>query len=66
MPQPETYIAYDQLRALGIRYSRVHLRRLMAAGQFPAAVRLSPNRIGWRQRDIVEWDASRPTVRAAT
>jgi predicted DNA-binding transcriptional regulator AlpA len=61
----QRYLRYDDLRALGIKYSRVHLRRLMAAGRFPAAVQLSPNRIAWRQGDIVAWDASRPSVGAA-
>ena len=32
------------------------------AGRFPARVRLSEGRIGWLERDIEAWIASRPTV----
>jgi prophage regulatory protein len=63
--QPDVFLTFDDLRTLGIGYSRVHLRRLMAAGQFPAAVQLSPNRIAWRQRDVIDWQQSRPMAGAA-
>jgi predicted DNA-binding transcriptional regulator AlpA len=31
-------------------------------GLFPAAIRLSPNRVGWHEDAIDEWLKSRPTV----
>jgi predicted DNA-binding transcriptional regulator AlpA len=55
------FVAYPQLKSeRGIKYTRVHLRRLIARGQFPRPFLLSPNRIAWRLSDIVKWEASRP------
>ncbi len=45
-------IAFPELRAFGIGFSRVHLRRLIANGDFPEPVRLSPRRIGWIADEI--------------
>ena len=59
----ERFVAYQQLPEHGIpKYSRVHLRRLMARGLFPRAVYLTPNRCAWRLSDLVQWKASRLTV----
>jgi prophage regulatory protein len=43
---------YQDLRAKGIKYSRVHLWRLEAAGKFPKRVRLSPSRHGWLEDEV--------------
>jgi prophage regulatory protein len=43
---------YQDLRAKGIKYSRVHLWRLEAAGKFPKRVRLSPARHGWLEDEV--------------
>jgi hypothetical protein len=57
----EVFITYNQLPDHGVpRYSRVHMRRLMAGGLFPRPVMLSPNRIAWRRSDVAAWKASRP------
>jgi Prophage CP4-57 regulatory protein (AlpA) len=57
----EVFITYNQLPDHGLpRYSRVHMRRLMARGLFPRPVMLSPNRIAWRKSDLAAWKASRP------
>ena len=32
--------------------------RMIKAGKFPAAVRISPGRIAWRESDISEWQRS--------
>ncbi len=45
----------DDLRARGIRYSRVHLSRLVKSGQFPAPIKLSQNRIMWPESEIDAW-----------
>ena len=34
--------------------------RLMAAGHFPAPLRLTPGAVRWRSDEIDEWIASRP------
>ena len=43
-PPDQVLLGYADLRALGISYSREHLRRLMAAGKFPLAVTLGPEK----------------------
>lgn len=59
-------VSYAGLRALGVRYSRVHLRRLTAKGRFPAPIQLSDNRIAWRLTDLERWLASRAAPPWAT
>ena len=39
--------------------SRTMLYELIKTGAFPPAVRVGARRVGWRQRDIMEWLASR-------
>lgn len=36
------------------------LDRLLAAGQFPASVRLSPGTVAWRHSEVQQWIKSRP------
>jgi prophage regulatory protein len=43
---------YQDLRAKGIKYSRVHLWRLEAAGKFPKRVRLSSARHAWLEDEV--------------
>jgi prophage regulatory protein len=45
----------DDLRALGIRYSRVHLHRLVQAQKFPAPIKLGLNRNAWVASEIHAW-----------
>lgn len=53
----------DQLVSIkGIDFSRHQLRRLVEAGKFPKPVRISDQRVAWRESDINEWIASRPIV----
>jgi predicted DNA-binding transcriptional regulator AlpA len=61
----DRFVTYDELPSFGVRYSRVHLRRLLVRGQFPHAHEITPNRIGWYLSDIQRWIASRP-VRAVS
>ena len=42
--------------------SRSTLHRLRRAGEFPAAIQLSANAVGWRAADINEWLANRPAA----
>ncbi len=48
----------EVLARVGLRRSAVY--QLMAAGHFPASVRLTPNSVGWRSDDIEAWITSRP------
>jgi predicted DNA-binding transcriptional regulator AlpA len=56
----ERFVTYPDLTQHGIpKYSRVHLRRLMARGLFPQACYLSPNRVAWRISELNAWKSSR-------
>lgn len=51
---PDRVVSYPELRTTwGIRFSRVHLRRLWKAGQFP-----QPISLGGSSRGAVGWLAS--------
>jgi prophage regulatory protein len=56
------FLSYDDLRALGIRYSRVHLWRLRRAGKFPPPIKLSSSRIVWADAAIDAWMAEKAGV----
>jgi len=48
-------LSLNDLRELGIYYSRVHIYRLVKAGKFPAPIKVGQNRIGWVESEIDEW-----------
>lgn len=59
----DVIVTFKDLPAEGIKFSRVHLRRLIARGLFPAPIMLSPNRQGWGRRTHLEpWKKSRPSA----
>ncbi len=67
------FVPYPELKNHGIKYTRVHLNRLIARGLFPSPVQLTPNRIAWilgspseADPDTIEgWKATRPMTRVA-
>lgn len=52
----------DELQRL-VPYSRNHLRRLEAAGQFPRRVRLGANRVAWLREEVEQWLTARVEAR---
>lgn len=52
----------DELQRL-VPYSRNHLRRLEAAGQFPRRVRLGSNRVAWLREEVEQWLTARVEAR---
>ena len=49
-------LLYHELKSLkGIPYSRVHVRRLEKAGEFPRRIQISRGRMGWYEHEIDEW-----------
>lgn len=56
-------ITYSGLAQLGIQYCRLHLRRMIEQGSFPAPIQLSPNRIAWKKAEIDQWLENRPVSR---
>ena len=43
-----------------VPYSRQHLARLEAAGQFPKRLRLGQCRVGWLLSEVEAWIENRP------
>jgi prophage regulatory protein len=56
-------LSYDDLKARGISYSKVHLWRLERAQKFPKRVALSQSRHGWLETEIDAWIATRVAAR---
>jgi predicted DNA-binding transcriptional regulator AlpA len=42
----------------GLSYSQIY--RLERRGAFPARVKLSPQRVGWREQEVADWCNNRP------
>jgi prophage regulatory protein len=57
---------YDDLRARGIPYSRVHIWRLERAGDFPKRVPIGRARHGWLETEIDAWIKAKIAARDAT
>jgi prophage regulatory protein len=58
-------LSYDELRAKGIPYSRVHLRRRERELTFPLHVEIGEGRIGWIEAEIDDWLAALAAKRNA-
>lgn len=43
-----------QLKEL-VLYSPQHIARLEKVGKFPKRIRLGPNRVGWVEREVLDW-----------
>jgi predicted DNA-binding transcriptional regulator AlpA len=64
------FFSYQDLVARGIRFSRVHLRRLEKAGAFPMHLQLGAGDAtqamkAWLADEIVAWEAERISARDA-
>jgi prophage regulatory protein len=57
-------INFKELRAIGIGFSREHLWRLEAKGQFPRRVKLGFQKTAWFEDEILKWLAERADERA--
>lgn len=53
----------DDLIALGIKYSKVHLWRLERQGKFPKRIRLSERKIVWSRSEIEHFQNTRAAER---
>jgi predicted DNA-binding transcriptional regulator AlpA len=66
-PAGRKFLSYGDLLALGIRFSRVHLRRLELAGLFPMHVKLGGNSMqtstAWIEDEVIAWQESRIAAR---
>lgn len=52
---PLLILRFDDLRNRNLFKNRVTLGRWVRNGHFPAPIRLGPNSVGWRARDVEEW-----------
>lgn len=52
--------AHEVQRIVGV--SRSSLWRLQRSGLFPKRRRLSPNRVGWSELEVLRWMTTRPQV----
>lgn len=48
----------DLVDAIGLSKARIYA--MVAAGEFPQPIRLSPRATGWRRDEVEEWIANRP------
>lgn len=58
-------LSQDDLRSLGINFSRQHLWRMIQSGDFPKPVALGTGvsaRKAWRADEVEVWIANRPRV----
>ena len=51
-------LSKKELRAL-VLYSPQHIARLEKAGLFPKRVPLGPNRVGWLEDEVLDWQAKK-------
>jgi prophage regulatory protein len=58
-------LSFKQLRERGVRFSRVHLGRLMAADKFPKPIALGGNSIAWVEDEVDAWLEARIVERDA-
>ncbi len=58
-------ISYPELRERGIRYSRQHIDRLVAAGAFPQKIHIGHARIGWIESEVDQWLQAKADARDA-
>jgi prophage regulatory protein len=58
---PIRFLAFADLEQRGVPFSRQHLSRLEAAGEFPARRQLGKGTVRWIESEIDEWARSRPS-----
>jgi prophage regulatory protein len=61
MSDPDILVRLNELTAT-VRRSRSAIYRDIAAGTFPAPIRIGDRAVAWRQRDIAAWIESRPAA----
>lgn len=57
--EPSLLLRIDSVvRTTGLGRSTIY--RLMAKGDFPAAIRITSRAVAWRRADVESWTAGRP------
>lgn len=65
VPYEDRLVAWSEVRRRYLHCSRQHRNRLIKVGLFPAAIRISPNRLAWLESELVAWLEARKAERAA-
>lgn len=60
----ERLLPLPEVRQL-VPLSRSSIYQKLAAGEFPAPIRLSPGRVAWRERDLLNWLNTRAGIAPA-
>lgn len=50
----ERLLVWPQLAEL-VPYTRQHVGRLEASGQFPKRLQIGPGRVAWRETEVLSW-----------
>ena len=58
-------VRYGQLTGYGLPWSRTHVRRLVAAGEFPPPIHLGRNTVAWLEDEILGYLEQRRSERDA-
>ena len=64
-PRHRLLLSPDDLRDLGIRFSRAQLWKKVKRGEFPPPIKLSTNRSAWVADEVQAWICARMSERAA-
>ena len=56
-------LRFEDLKGLGISWTRVHLNRLEAAGQFPKKIRLGAKTVRYAEDEILKFLDQRMAAR---
>jgi prophage regulatory protein len=56
-------VGFNDLPQYGIKWSRVHVSRLVKEGRFPKHLNLAPQSIGWLEEEILAWIEERAAAR---
>lgn len=61
----ERLLTVDEVADL-VRYSRVHIYRLVKGGEFPRQIHVGPHRVGWLASEVRAWLSERVAIREET
>ncbi len=53
------FVRFDQLRSLGVPYSKTHVNRMEQHGRFPCKVKFGPQRAWYIKREVEAWCSDR-------
>jgi prophage regulatory protein len=59
------YVRFKELQSIGVPWSRPHIDRLEASGNFPRRVRLGANTVAWLRSEIEAMKAAQIAARSA-